>query len=264
MRGALRTASLPLLLWLGACGGTHSRRPTRVAEAGAGHAASGERFVWRSHAVRDSGSEHYSGRSAGAAHGAEPRIEEVLAWAAAHGQQGLDELDSISNRARLRGLLPSVNLSARHGRGVDLTQQSLANDLRVGNDEDLTLYAALTFDLPRLVFAREEVSIARQRAQRRAAITALQEQVIALFFERRRLLQEAHQLSSARAEQVRLQLRIEEVTARLDVFTGGIFSRMIKASSTAVMGEPNGNVAPEESRRVPAEDAPGDHDRQPP
>lgn len=158
----------------------------------------------------------------------EPSVDEVVARAQEFALADLQRLKDLEQRARLRGLLPAVSLSARHGQALDLdTQQTEASDrVTVATDRDLTLRAALTFDLPLLVFAREELALNRQRRSQRAAMRELRARVVGVYFERRRL-----QLSTAGGDgsDVSTQLAIVELTALLDAFTDGGFSRMISA-----------------------------------
>lgn len=156
----------------------------------------------------------------------EPSIEQVVRAAIEAHADELAELDALSERARLQGLVPTLELSARRGQTVDLSQsQNVTTDsLRVSADDALTLQAGLRFDLPRLLFAREEIALARERRRRMEAQQARVEEVTALYFERRRLLLRIAQHPD---DQV-LKLRIEEIEARLSAFTGGRFRQMIE------------------------------------
>ena len=161
----------------------------------------------------------------------EPSIEQVVRAATnAYKKQGAN-LASLADRARLRGLVPTLSVSARHGQALDLatSQTAVTDQLRVGTDRDLTLQAALTFELPRLVFAREEISVVRESRASSQQRQQVIEQVVALYFERRRLQLQRDRSTSA---DVDLHLRIAELTALLDAFTGGAFSTMIKKRAT--------------------------------
>src|SRR5262249_23140369 len=71
---------------------------------------------------------------------------------------------ALAVRARLEGWTPRLSLRARRGTTVDLSApQSLDSDtLRVRSNDGLTLEAALSFELDRVVFRREEVSLLHQ------------------------------------------------------------------------------------------------------
>jgi len=165
--------------------------------------------------------------------------------------------EGLGDRARLSGWVPSVGLKARRGQAVDLASSSDEDALKLSTDDDLTLEAALTFDLGRVVFAREEVAIARQVQAERERTAEREREVIALYFERRRLQVERDLLIEKAAareqpapneeggldggeakrtagplrvpddEVVARNVRIAEIEALLDSFTGGAFRRMM-------------------------------------
>lgn len=189
----------------------------------------------------------------------EPTVREVIT--AVRARQADDTTEDLSDRARLSGWVPTVGLKARRGQAVDLASSSEDDALKLSTDDDLTLEAALTFDLGRVVFAREEVAIARQAHAERAAAEERVREVIALYFERRRLQVERDLLaarsstaSGAPHEQeagpstqtghtapatsppregaasdaiIQRNVRIAEIEALLDAFTGGAFRRMM-------------------------------------
>ena len=125
---------------------------------------------------------------------------------------------TMAGRARAAGWVPTVGFSARRGQAIDVSSEVAADDsLRLSTDEDLTLSATLTFELDRVVFRREETTIAREaRADRHARAARIRE-VVHLYFERRRLQVERDLGVGDPADKM---LRIAEVEALLDVFTG--------------------------------------------
>jgi hypothetical protein len=188
----------------------------------------------------------------------EPTVREVIAALHAHDSSATS--DELASRARLSGWVPTVGLKARRGQAVDLASSSDDDALKLSTDDDLTLEAALTFDLGRVVFAREEVAIARQAHAEREHEAERVREVIALYFERRRLQVERDLLTEqavarslpapnedgaelhpgrtaattsaprgAAAEEavVARNVRIAEIEALLDAFTGGAFRRMM-------------------------------------
>ena len=165
----------------------------------------------------------------------EPSVEQVLHAAMVTYRKHGTRLSSLAQRARLRGLIPTLSVSARHGQALDLatSQTSVTDQLRVGTGRDLTLQAALTFELPRLVFAREEISLARDQRMSLQQRQQFIEQVVALYFERRRNQLRRDQGAAADAD---LHLRILELTALLDAFTDGAFSTMIKPRASREVG----------------------------
>ena len=134
---------------------------------------------------------------------------------------------ALASRARTAGWVPRIGLRARRGQGVDLaTSQSEDNEaLRLSTGDDLTFEATLTFDLDRVVFRSEEVALAREERAENAVNAARVEQVVSLYFERRRLQLERDLGAPASPER---SARIAEIETLLNVFTRGEFSRMMR------------------------------------
>lgn len=158
----------------------------------------------------------------------EPTVDAVVTAALQALKAGLTDPADLSQRARLRGLVPRLSVSARRGQTVDLSQrQSLGTDaLRLDTDNDLTLQASLVFDLPRLVFAREETIVARERRAQQQAAQKLTDHVIDLFFARKRVL--ARLTASLPAEErAALRLDLAALEARLQAVTAGRFRALL-------------------------------------
>jgi hypothetical protein len=161
----------------------------------------------------------------------EPDIEHVVAAALRFAQRSPKQFADMSARARLRGLIPHLDLGVRRGQGIDL-RWTPADDI-AGNRataDDITLFATLRFDLDRLLFTAEEVSIAREARFAHEARYALVRKVVHVYFLRRRLLLERDMLGGTSIAQ---QLRIEETDALLDAFTDGAWRRMLESARTA-------------------------------
>jgi len=122
-----------------------------------------------------------------------------------------------------------LSVRARHGQTVDLTSPQAIDPtlLRLRTNDALTLEAGLSWDFERLVFRREEITLLAQGRAEREQRGRVVKDVIALYFERRRL-QVARDL--ARKPDPRFELRIAEIEALLDAFTNGEFRRMMAKS----------------------------------
>ena len=157
----------------------------------------------------------------------EPSAAQVVA-AALHAQQrDPARFAQLASRARLRGLLPHLDLGVRRGRGIDL-RSTTTGELGSGTTaDDLTLFATLRFDLGQLLMANAELSIAREERYARAAQNQLVRQVVRLYFIRRRLLLERDWRGRSDLSH---ELRIAEAEALLDIFTDGTFRRMMNTS----------------------------------
>lgn len=152
----------------------------------------------------------------------EPKVEDVVRAALA--ALPSPRAAALASRARDAGWVPTLGMRARRGQGVDWSQTLGDQSIDVKSDDDLTLEASLSFELDRVVFRSEEVALGRQtqleEEQRRARVR----EVIALYFERRRL-----QLERDRHGDPELlrSVRIAEIEAVLDVFTKNAFRRMM-------------------------------------
>jgi hypothetical protein len=161
----------------------------------------------------------------------EPSVGDVVRAALASQKDDPEHLSSMARRARLRGLVPQVDLGARRGQGFDLRPTTASADVegvRLSTDDDLVLQASLRFELGRLMFADEEVSIAREDRSARSDRDAALRQIVELYFKRKRLLLER----DAGRNDIDHEVRIAEAEALLDAFTNGAFQRMMAARRT--------------------------------
>ncbi|MCA9600977.1 MAG: hypothetical protein R3A78_02755 [Polyangiales bacterium] len=157
----------------------------------------------------------------------EPSVERVITWARRVARSHPADVEALRSRARLRGLVPVVRLGVRRGQGQDLSAYQTAEDDRtnLSTDDDLTLQAWATFSFDRLVYAPEESALWRVASGAHARDQELVRTVVGLYFERRRL-QLARDLEGDR--DITHALRIREITALLNAFTGGAFLRIIE------------------------------------
>ena len=151
----------------------------------------------------------------------EPTVDEVVAAALATASLDPARAAEISSRARWSGLMPSLRLGARRGFAQD-SSATLTGDTdrtNLSQDDDLSFDGTLSFDLGRLVFAREEVSLLREQRSLELERRALIREVIHTYFERQRLWRELR--SGAGGTDRRL--RALELEALLDAWTAGRF-----------------------------------------
>jgi len=164
--------------------------------------------------------------------GREPGAAQVVRMAVAAARESDPKrIRALARRARLSGLVPSLRVSADRGLKQDLQSSSTDDSERVASAlaDDLTLQATLTFDLPRLVFASDEVRLLSVERWLTGDLRKLVEQVVHLYFERRRLVRE---LASSAVADPELELSIAETEALLDALTEGRYS-------AALRGEPH-------------------------
>jgi hypothetical protein len=157
----------------------------------------------------------------------EPQAEDVVAAALAEFDAGAGNPQAVARRARRAGWVPRITAGMRRGQGLDYaTYQGDTGRLEQSTDDDLTLYAALTFELDRVVFRSEEVGLLRERRAAQDARAERAETVLTLYYERQRALLEL----TLQGPSPERELAVAYSTARLDAFTNGAFTRMIRAS----------------------------------
>ena len=155
----------------------------------------------------------------------EPSVARVVRAAVAERSASPGRVRDAMDRARATGWLPTTRASVRRGQAVDL--RALTGDetpTNVSTDDDLVLDLRATFRFDRIVFAPQETSLLRELRAVEAAQLDLEQRVVSLWFERRRLQLEADLLGLR--DLVR-RIRVLEIEALLDAFTGGAFTRMM-------------------------------------
>jgi len=155
----------------------------------------------------------------------EPEVSLLVERAVALADADPSRARALARRARRSAFLPDLRLSARRGRGRDRTDSQSADTGRtnLSADDDFALEASLTFRFGAGVYGDDEVTLAREERARAAAREDLIRAVVQLYFERRRLQLERDLLGLTDTERL---LRILEIEALLDAFTGGAFTRL--------------------------------------
>lgn len=153
----------------------------------------------------------------------EPTVHVVLRAALGRLRASPESVDDARARARWSGLLPTVRAGVRRGLARDTSSLDGSEPrTNLSTDDDLSLDADVSFDLDRILFAREEVSLYREIRSSEASELALAREIITLYFERQRLVLERE---AAGQEDVAAEIRILEIEAFLDAISGGAFSR---------------------------------------
>jgi hypothetical protein len=157
--------------------------------------------------------------------GEEPSVGEVvhMALEAARGVAP-ERIAELARRARLTGLVPQLRLSVERGLQQDLSSSTTrtVDKTNTASGDDLSLSAGLTFDLDRLVFAPDEVRLLSVERWLAGDRRKLIQEVVKLYYQRRRLLRERALGSAPDGE---LDDSIAEVEALLDGVTNSAFSR---------------------------------------
>jgi hypothetical protein len=169
---------------------------------------------------------------------ADPPIERVHRAALDFLDLGPARIEEMRRGVRRRGWLPELALvgaAARdrdEGRAFDESfvsgalRQLVDRDEGASNDNALSL--SFTWDLADLAFHPEQIDISREAREVIELRDDVLDEITHLYFERRRVLVELAGAETP-ADAIRLRLRAAELAAGIDAWTGGWFSRALRA-----------------------------------
>ncbi len=172
----------------------------------------------------------------------EPTIEEVLK--AALTQSGLDyeHTESLRSRASWKAALPNLGIRARRSsQDMDVTKWDEGSDQTTLDNavgSSLDLEASAQWNLPNLVYNAEVLDLANAQTLARELV----DNVSNLYYQRRRLqiekiLEPPRDIRSELSQ----ELRLEELTAKLDTLTGGLFARYATRNNNRRANQRGGN-----------------------
>lgn len=159
---------------------------------------------------------------------AEPTIKEVQQAALAYYQLEPERIRSMATWARRKGLFPEIDggVDGTLGHNFTNTQDALYptfpyKERQAGTNDQLVWHVRGVWDLSRLAYNPEQLDIMTLNSLQETLIR----EVTTMYFSRRRAL--AGLILSPPQDEEELyyeQLRIEEMTATIDAFTGGKFA----------------------------------------
>ncbi len=164
----------------------------------------------------------------------EPTIAMVHGWAIDYAEVHPQKISEWRRLSKKKALFPNLSLGVDGGRDWSRSNSlwgSSSGSLLIGPDdkgsgEDFGWDVSLSWDLSDFIWSTDQTTIdgrSKLMVELREDILA---QVTRLYFERRRLAVELVQHNAFDK-----QLRFEELTAHLDAYTGGEFSRYINRNS---------------------------------
>ena len=165
----------------------------------------------------------------------EPTIQQVHQWAIDYAEVSPDKIKNWRSLAGKRALLPdlSVGLDRAEGELYHWDTGPSPDNLLKGRDL-LNWDVALSWDLGDLIWSTDQTTIDSRSKLMVELREDVLDQVTRLYFERRRLQVELAAIDSPEPPvQFDKQLRIDELTALLDAFTGGEFSRRLVPTEEA-------------------------------
>jgi outer membrane protein TolC len=159
---------------------------------------------------------------------AEPTIKEVQQAALAYYQLEPDRIRTMGTWARRKGLFPEIDggVDGTLGHNYTNTQDALYptfpyKERQAGTSDQLVWHVRGVWDLSRLAYNPEQLDIMTLNSLQETLIR----EVTTMYFSRRRAL--AGLILSPPQDEEELyyeQIRIEEMTATIDAFTGGKFA----------------------------------------
>lgn len=159
---------------------------------------------------------------AGAWEDSEPGIEEIRSAALCYNEVSPEKITQWRKLAQVRALFPEVSVD--YDTNIDI-YQTVANTRITKGPFDWGVSAK--WDVGDLVWNPYQKDIdVRSRLNTQLRIEILEE-VHRLYFERKKLRKQLEVLTGGSEEYEKIRLRIAELTAALDGYTGGFFSRRI-------------------------------------
>lgn len=164
----------------------------------------------------------------------EPTIQEVQAWTMDYAKVGADMVQGLFSRAKLAPLLPrfstQIDRILERDESLD-TQAGAADRLGIDTDNDLRMRFRADWQMSDWIFNPLELRVVAEAGDIAQLREDLLSAVTKVYFERRRLqvelvLEPATDLAVA----VKKELRLQELTATLDSYTGGRFSKALRAA----------------------------------
>jgi len=159
----------------------------------------------------------------------EPTIADVQSAAIRYAEVHPDKIKRWRRQAALKALLPSVDVGVDHDHSRDssIDEGTFPNyQLISSQDRDSSIDFSVTWDLSELIWNPDQTSIDVRSKLMAQLRDDLVNEVTRTYFERRRL--QVALLTSPPSDQQALlekELRLQELTALIDGFTGGYFSQ---------------------------------------
>ena len=153
----------------------------------------------------------------------EPSIREIQDHALLYNDISPKKINSWRKRLRWRALFPKISLD--YDKTIDLYQSSTKQKVLVG-PRDWGI--SISWDVGDLIWNSYEDDIdVRSRLTTQLRINILDD-INNLYFERLRIKKELLNPELSAEERLKKELRLKEITASLDAYTGGYFSKRLK------------------------------------
>ena len=169
----------------------------------------------------------------------EPSIQEVHRWAIEYAEVAPEKIREWRRLARKRAYLPQMDIGADSGKSWGTSDNVWGSytgggQHYIGPDdkswgEDFGWDVSLSWDLGDLIWNTDQTTIDSRSKLMVELRESILDQVTRLYFERRRI-QLALMAGTIEDPQIMLdqQMRLEELTALIDAYTGGEFSKRLQ------------------------------------
>lgn len=166
----------------------------------------------------------------------EPTIAQVQAAAVRYAEVHPDKIRRWRRQAALKAFLPSVDVGVDHNRSYDssIDEGTFPNYQLISNqDRDVNMDFSVSWDLSELIWNSDQTSIDVRSKLMAQLRDDLINEVTRTYFERRRL-QVALLMAPPSDQQALMdkELRLQELTALINGFTGGHFSQRMAVHDT--------------------------------
>jgi hypothetical protein len=163
----------------------------------------------------------------------EPTVRDVQMMAVDYAEANKSKIDAWRRQARIKALLPHVsvgidrNFNDKYHWDTGPNPDVLAKG-RTANNWD----AGVTWDFGDLIWSTDQTSIDSRSKMMVELREEVLDQVTRIYFERRRLQVELSSCAYPNAgDRMAAEMRVDELTALVDGYTGGLFSKRISQHS---------------------------------
>lgn len=162
----------------------------------------------------------------------EPDVREVQQMVLEYSRTDPDYAASWERAARNTNLVPEVSVAYKYGDGYDTDYEYLdgsevetLTDSAVDKDNRVELRAKWRFD--KLMMSSERIRVISESQDMVKTRDKILETATRVYFDRRRLQVEMLMGGGDVKTQLKNELRLQELTAQLDAYTGGRFSQSL-------------------------------------
>jgi hypothetical protein len=162
----------------------------------------------------------------------EPTVQEVQAWTVDYAKVGAEVVQGMFARVKMSAFLPrfqaQVDRNLEHDESLD-QQAGAADQFGIDTDDDIRFRFRGDWQMSQWLFNPLELRVAAEAGDIAQLREDLLTAVTKVYFERRRLqIELILEPPTDLAVAVKKELRLQELTATLDAYTGAQFSKELR------------------------------------